>query len=138
MRFRRVSLVLGGSGITPGYALIARILLSDGDKTEVRVVDANKAEEDILLKSELNEPERKSNGQLKVTYVLSHPGENWKGLKGHVNEEIMEKNLFAPQDDNVVFLCGPPGMVQGAALPALRSMCNVLLLFVVQKFADME
>ncbi|KAF9768144.1 hypothetical protein IL306_014589 [Fusarium sp. DS 682] len=44
--FDRVSLVLGGSGIT----LIARILLSSNDTTQIRVIDANKTEADILLK----------------------------------------------------------------------------------------
>lgn len=139
MLCRRVSLVLGGSGITPGYTLIARILLSDGDKTELRVVDANKTEEDILLRGELDRLERDSNGQLKLAHVLSHPGEDWKGLKGHVNEDIIKKNLFAPADDSIAFLCGPPGMIQKAALPALRGRSNrLLLLFVVERFADVE
>lgn len=40
-KFRRVNLVLGGSRITPGYSLIARVMLSKGDETGIRVVDAN-------------------------------------------------------------------------------------------------
>jgi len=124
--FKRVSLVLGGSGITPGYALIARILLAKGsdrkDGTEIRVVDANKAENDILLHKELSDLERDSGGQLKITHVLSHPEneEKWDGEKGHVDKALIKKSLFEPSKDNVVFLCGPPGMIQKAALPALR------------------
>jgi NAD(P)H-flavin reductase len=53
-RFDKVNLVLGGSGITPGYSLIARAMLSSSDKTEIRVVDANKSEKDILLRDELD------------------------------------------------------------------------------------
>ncbi|KXJ89323.1 hypothetical protein Micbo1qcDRAFT_212694 [Microdochium bolleyi] len=127
--FKRVSLVLGGSGITPGYALIARILLDksgsgkSSDPTELRVVDANKTESDILLRNELHELETSSGGQLKITYVLSHPEDegSWKGEKGHVNEEIIKMALFEPAKDSVVFLCGPPAMIQKAALPALKN-----------------
>lgn len=126
--FKRVSLVLGGSGITPGYALIARILLANGsdsnDETEIRVVDANKTENDILLHKELSDLERDSGGQLKITHVLSHPEneDKWNGRKGHVDEALIKKSLFEPSKDNVVFLCGPPGMIQKAALPALKGM----------------
>ncbi|KAF1816578.1 nitrate reductase [Eremomyces bilateralis CBS 781.70] len=120
MRFKHVSLVLGGSGITPGYALVARILLSDGDSTPIRVVDANKSESDILLKGDLDRLEEGSEGRLKVTHVLSHPSEKWEGLKGFVNPEILKGNLFKPEEGSVVFMCGPPAMIQKAVLPALK------------------
>ncbi|KAF2150810.1 hypothetical protein K461DRAFT_228984 [Myriangium duriaei CBS 260.36] len=118
---RKVNLVLGGSGVTPGYALIERCMREDGGKVEVRVVDANKGQKDILLKEELDEMEKKGGGRLKVTHVLSHPekDEEWEGETGHVNAEIIKKACFAPGDGVVTFLCGPPTMIQKAALPAL-------------------
>jgi nitrate reductase (NAD(P)H) len=120
-QFDRINLVLGGSGITPGYSLIARALLEEDDRTEIRVVDANKSESDILLREELDGFEEKSNGRLKVVYVLSHPSEDWKGKKGHVDEGLIKESLFEPGERTGVFLCGPPGMIQKAALPALRN-----------------
>ncbi|KOS23414.1 Nitrate reductase 1 [Escovopsis weberi] len=123
--FRRVSLVLGGSGITPGFALIGRILLSrkhggGADQTSIRVVDANNTQNDILLRAELDRFERESDGQLGVTHVLSKADESWTGLRGYVTEEIMKNSLFPPADDSIALLCGPPAMIQKAALPALR------------------
>lgn len=118
--FTRINLVLGGSGITPGYALLARAMLAADDKTEIRVVDANKSESDILLKDKLDEFEKKSGGRLKITHVLSHPSDGWKGKKGHVDADLIREALFEPGDKTGVFLCGPPGMIQKAALPALR------------------
>ncbi|KAL4939113.1 hypothetical protein BDV06DRAFT_231271 [Aspergillus oleicola] len=117
--YNRISLVLGGTGITPGYALIARILLTKDDKTELRVIDANKTPDDILLRDELDKFERESNGQLTVAHVISSPGDDWMGLKGHVNKGIIREHLFEPADDNVVILCGPPVMIEKAVLPAL-------------------
>lgn len=40
--FDGVSLVLGGSGLTPGLSLLARILLTGGNDTKISVVDVNK------------------------------------------------------------------------------------------------
>ncbi|KAF2272837.1 uncharacterized protein EI97DRAFT_197518 [Westerdykella ornata] len=118
--FDKVSLVLGGTGITPGYSLIARILLSEKDTTRINVVDANKTEADILLKDELDQFEKKSNGQLKVCHVLSHAAEDWKGLRGHINAQIIRENLFEPGESAGVFVCGPPAMIKKASLPALK------------------
>lgn len=110
-------------GITPGYALLARALMGQGeDEVQVRVVDANKSEEDILLREELDHFEKESKGRLKVTHVLSHPSEEWDGLKGHVNGDIIKDSLFPPEQGSAVFLCGPPAMIQKAALPALKGM----------------
>lgn len=120
MTFNKISLVVGGSGLTPGYALIARALLGAGEDLQVRVVDANKSEKDILLHAELDHLEKESKGRLKVTHVLSHPSEDWNGIKGHVNADIIRDNLFPPGEGSVCFLCGPPAMIQKAALPALK------------------
>jgi nitrate reductase (NAD(P)H) len=124
-RFPRVSLVLGGSGLTPGYALVRRIAEDENDPTEVRVIDANKTEDDILLRSELEKLVKESRNQLKITHVLSHPKQkgDWEaagGLSGHVDSGVIEEKLFAPSEDSVALLCGPPGLIQKAALPALK------------------
>lgn len=94
--------------------------MSANDKTEIHVIDANKTESDILLKGDLDRFEKDSRGQLKVMHVLSHPGEDWEGERGHVDEGIIRRGLFEPGEGRAVFLCGPPGMIQKAALPALR------------------
>lgn len=96
--FDNVCLVLGGSGITPGYQIISRILRAKGqgekeDKTFLNVIDANKTEGDILLREELDELAKKYDDQFQITYVLSHPGDDWKGENGHVSKEILEKYL---------------------------------------------
>lgn len=117
--FRRVSLILGGSGITPGYGLLARILLTPGDATELRVIDANNTENDILMRDELDEFERNSRGQLKIMHVLNDPRDDWKGPRGFVTEDMIKRHLFEPSEESVVLLCGPPVMMEKAVLPVL-------------------
>ena len=120
MHFRRITLILGGSGITPGYQLICRILETKGDNTALRVIDASKSEADILLREQMDKLQNEHKEQFKITHVLSHPRDTWKGLKGHVNADIIKANGFAPDEGSAVFLCGPPTMIQKAALPALK------------------
>lgn len=119
--FDHITLILGGSGITPGYALIVRVLETQGDVTAIRVIDANKSEVDILLKDEIDDLVQKYGGgdRFRVEHVLSHPGDEWKGTKGHVDAQVIRKNGFEPDKSAVAFLCGPPAMIQKAALPAL-------------------
>lgn len=69
---------------------------------------------------------KETKGQIQIAYILSHPKDQdgWKkqgGLCGHVNADVINENLFEPSDDTVVFLCGPPAMIQKSALPALTS-----------------
>ncbi|KAL4972506.1 hypothetical protein BDW66DRAFT_169537 [Aspergillus desertorum] len=118
--FERIALVLGGSGVTPGYQVIAKILLSGRkDKTKIRVIDGNRAESDILLRKEMQEFAEKHPEQFQITHVLSHAGDDWKGERGHVDAEILRKYGFEPDEKSVALLCGPPAMIQKAVLPAL-------------------
>ncbi|KAL5042073.1 hypothetical protein BDW71DRAFT_217264 [Aspergillus fruticulosus] len=118
--FERITLVLGGSGVTPGYQVIAKILLSGGeDKTKIRVIDGNRGENDILLRKEMQEFAEKHPEQFQITYILSHAGDDWKGERGHVDTEILHKHGFEPDGKSVALLCGPPAMIQKAVLPAL-------------------
>lgn len=119
-RFNNVTLILGGSGVTPGYQIIARILKTPTDETKVKVIDANKSENDILLASELDDFAKSHGDRFQIAHVLSHPSDNWKGLKGHVKEDIIREHAFEPAERNVALLCGPPTMIQKAALPALK------------------
>lgn len=96
--FLDASLVLSGSGITPGYQLISRILRAKDqgkgeDKTNINVIDANKTEGDILLKDELDRFAKDNPDQSNITHVLSHTDDKWSGEKGHVSKEIPQKHL---------------------------------------------
>ncbi|KAL4909793.1 hypothetical protein BDW74DRAFT_173285 [Aspergillus multicolor] len=118
--FGKVTFILGGSGVTPGYQVIARILSTPSDKTQIKAIYANKSESDILLRESLDKFAEDHEDQFSITHVLSHPSDDWKGLKGHVNEDIIKNNAFEPGEKSVALLCGPPTMIQKAALPVLR------------------
>lgn len=37
--------------------------------------------------------------------------EGWTGPTGHVNASLIEAHLPKPSEDSVIFVCGPPGMM---------------------------
>lgn len=65
----RIVTMAGGTGITPIYQLIRAIAMDPTDQTEVRLIYANKTEEEILLREELLHLEKESAGRVKIWYV---------------------------------------------------------------------
>ncbi|KAL2126981.1 hypothetical protein VTI74DRAFT_11531 [Chaetomium olivicolor] len=119
MRYRRglcrkIGMLAGGTGITPMYQLIRAICEDDRDLTEVSLIYANRTEEDILLRAELEAFARKYPRNLKIYYMLDNPPAEWAYGRGYVTQDIMAQRFPAPSEDSKVMLCGPPGMVNAA------------------------
>ncbi|KAI1358838.1 hypothetical protein F5Y08DRAFT_103641 [Xylaria arbuscula] len=108
---KRISMVAGGTGITPMYQLIRAICEGDEDTTEVSLISANRSPEDILLLKELNSFARRYPKNFKVWYMVDKAPAGWKYGEGYVNADVMKKHLYAPNADTKLFLCGPPGMI---------------------------
>lgn len=108
---KSLGMVAGGTGIAPMYQVLTAILDDPTDKTKISLVYANVAENDILLKAELEDLEAKHSDQLKIHYVLNNAPENWKGSIGFVTPEIMDAHLPKNHEDTNLLICGPPPMV---------------------------
>ncbi|KAL1641005.1 hypothetical protein SLS58_006447 [Diplodia intermedia] len=113
---RRVGMVAGGTGITPMFQLVRAICEDPRDLTEVSLVYANRAEEDILLREELDRFARLYPRNFRVHYMLDHPpAEGWTGGVGFVTRDVMAERLPKPDGaDAKILLCGPPGMVKAS------------------------
>ncbi|KAJ2766514.1 hypothetical protein IWQ56_003696 [Coemansia nantahalensis] len=119
---KEIGLVAGGSGITPMIQLIQHVLADPADKTKLTLVFANKSEDDIILRSVLDDYERKHPGRFTVHYVVDKASSaDWKGDVGYVTRELVQKYFPAPSRDGVLIgVCGPPPMVNvvsGAKAP---------------------
>ncbi|KAI3332039.1 ferredoxin reductase-like protein [Xylariaceae sp. AK1471] len=111
---KRIGMLAGGSGITPMYQLIRAICEDPRDTTEVSLIYANRTEEDILLRAELEAFARKYPRNLKLFYLLDKPSPDWQGGVGYVTKELMAERFPTANSDSKVLLCGPPGMVSAA------------------------
>lgn len=119
----KVSLIAGGTGITPMLQLIREILKQAGaDKTKLSLIFANQTEDDILLKPELDDLAKRYPEQFKLWYTLDRPKPDWTQGKGFITDEMIKQQLFEPSPSTLVLMCGPPPMVNYACIPALEKL----------------
>ncbi|KAG0169347.1 hypothetical protein DFQ28_003708 [Apophysomyces sp. BC1034] len=105
-----IGMIAGGTGITPMYQLIRRILENPNDNTRLWLIYGNKGEQDILLRKELDMLQRNFKDRFTVHYVLEHPPAGWTGGQGFVSESTVRKFL-GDKEKTLVFVCGPDKML---------------------------
>ncbi|XP_008794525.2 nitrate reductase [NADH]-like [Phoenix dactylifera] len=122
----RLAMIAGGTGITPVYQVIQAVLRDQPeDRTEMHLVYANRTEDDILLRDELDGWAREHPDQLKVWYVVGEAkrNEEWRYSTGFVTESILREHIpMGGSEDTLALACGPPPMIQFAVLPSLEKM----------------
>ncbi|KAM0429769.1 hypothetical protein ACHAPT_006375 [Fusarium lateritium] len=111
---KKIGMLAGGTGITPMFQIIRAICEDDRDLTEVSLIYANRSEEDILLRKELESFARRYPQNFKLYYLLDNAPSDWEYGTGYVTQELMAERFPAPGPDSKVMLCGPPGMVNAA------------------------
>ncbi|KAJ3114418.1 hypothetical protein HK100_001669 [Physocladia obscura] len=133
-----IVMIAGGTGITPMYQLIKRILKDSTDKTSISLIYGSKTEADILLGNELQILAQKFPDRLKVNHVVQNissnelpaltrvavPADNGgdankTGLtnllahRGLIDEKVLiECGVPRPDENPLVLVCGPDAMVE--------------------------
>lgn len=125
-RVKTFACFAAGTGITPIYQFIKAILRDKDDKTEITMIYANRKQEDILLKDELDVMIKAHPNRLRVQYVLSMATDKkaWEstgGVCGRVTDLMVKRCVPNGGGDNkaVALLCGPDGFVHDACTNAL-------------------
>ncbi|CAA3018146.1 nitrate reductase [NADH] 2 [Olea europaea subsp. europaea] len=120
---KKLAMVAGGSGITPVYQVMQAILKDPKDETLMYLVYANRTENDILLRNELDAWAEEFKDRVKVWYVVSESIKpDWKYSVGFINEEILREHVPAAWENALALACGPPPMIQFAVNPNLGKM----------------
>ncbi|MDX6562685.1 MAG: hypothetical protein QOD65_2499 [Gaiellales bacterium] len=106
-------LVVAGIGITPAMSIL-RTFADAGDPTPVTLVYGSRRWDDITFREELSA----LNGRLgiRVFNVLSDPHPGWGGPQGRIDAKVLERVLGVIPRPAQAFVCGPPAMVDGAAI----------------------
>lgn len=110
--WERVGMLAGGTGITPMYQLLRRILENPKDQTRVSLIFANRKREDILLANELVSLQSAySNFHLYCT--LTEIPKRWIGGIGYISRDMIRSFMPAPREKNTkILVSGPPAMMQ--------------------------
>lgn len=117
-----VGMMAGGTGITPMLQVVAAALKTKGDTTKFSLIYANKTEGDILVQDLLEDYSQRSEGRFKVYYTLDFPPEKWQHKKGFITDEMIKECLPPPSENPLVFMCGPPPMVEFACKKNLEKL----------------
>ena len=117
-KHRRIVLIAGGSGITPMIAML-RYIDDLCIPVEATLIYCVRREQDIFFRDEISSL-RERLRQFRHVPVLSQPGTEWNGWKGHLRREILEQEL-KNLPESTFFLCGPP-MFMDAGRTLLKEM----------------
>lgn len=111
---KHLAMVAGGTGITPMLQIVREVLSNPLDRTELHLIFANVTEQDILLRDEL-EALQYLYPSFHVYYTLDSPPRGWKMGKGFVSADMLKKHLPATDEDCMVLVCGPKGLLAHVA-----------------------
>ncbi len=78
------------------------------DKTQVRILFANKSSDDILIQDLLDKYAK--DPRVKVFYTLDKGPEGWKGFTGFITKEMLKETMPSPAKDVVICFSGPKPM----------------------------
>mmetsp|Transcript_2470 Transcript_2470/g.3713 ORF Transcript_2470/g.3713 Transcript_2470/m.3713 type:complete len:886 (-) Transcript_2470:225-2882(-) len=116
----KFNMIAGGTGITPVMQIAAEILRHPEDHTHMSLIFACREENDLLMRSTLDEWAEKFPKKFQVHYILSDgwPAD-WKFSTGFVNKALFEKELYPAANDCYNLMCGPPIMLEKGCVPNL-------------------
>lgn len=122
------TLVCAGTGVTPMYQALWKLLGTEGDDRQVVMLYGNKTVEDILMKEQLDAWAAKHPNRLKLVHVIGTTADaprpaGWEDTStytaemGWIDEAKIAKYAFPPSDDTLLFVCGLPPMYQALCGP---------------------
>ena len=119
----RFNMIAGGTGITPVMQVAAEILRHPEDTTQISLIFACREENDLLMRSTLDQWATVFPDKFKVHYILSDKWpKDWKFSTGFVNKDLCEKVLYPAGDDVRNLMCGPPIMLDRGCTPNLVAL----------------
>ena len=110
---KRFIMICGGSGITPIFQVLRAVLKDTEDETKCLVLDGNRLEEDILCREDMDQLMVGNEARCRLLHALTKPTDSWKGLRGRVGKELLEKEVGtceAKNREELVLICGPEAL----------------------------
>ncbi len=105
-----------GSGITPLISIIKSVLFVES-KSTILLIYGNRNTTETLFDSEISGLQNKYPSRLNVVHIHTQPTDNYIGLRGRINNDLLEsifKNERIDINKTEYFLCGPVEMMKDA------------------------
>ncbi len=111
--------IAGGIGITPIMGML-RHMQDTGAQNKSLLLYANRTEESIAFRDELERMCAESGPGLNLVHVLSRPAEGWIGERGHIDEEMLKRYCASRVAGSHFYICGPEGLRQSTVKALIR------------------
>jgi glycine betaine catabolism B len=105
---KHIVALAGGSGITPFRSMILE-MANKKQPSKIVLIYGSRNEKEIVFKEELEQFAHNYPNRLQIVHVLSEPFPEWKGYRGLISGELIEK-IVNDLNHYSFFLCGPPEM----------------------------
>lgn len=103
----------GGSGITPLMSIMTTVLKVEKD-SKITLYYSSRYENSIIFDENIKKLKDTYSDRFDYHYIISRPKDDWSGLKGRIDEQLVSDVLDNKLEDinNIeYFLCGHPGMM---------------------------
>lgn len=114
--YDNVTLIGGGSGITPLFQIVQKVANNPEDNTKVHLIYGSKSPEDILLKKELDAFVAQNPDKIKVDYFVDK-ADKFDGHVGFINKDYLASTVPKPSEKTHAFICGPDGLYKAVSGP---------------------
>lgn len=108
-----VLLVAGGSGIVP-FRAILRHWAAGSRAAAVRLLYSSRSLSEVIYRDELLRFAAYDEVDVHFTLTRDWP-EGWDGHRGRIDSRLLEEIAWRPQDQPLVYVCGPSAFVETAA-----------------------
>lgn len=108
-KVKKFAMICGGSGITPIFQVFRAVMRDKDDTTTCTVLNGNRLFEDILCKEDLDALLWGNEDRGEVIHTLTKAPEAWKGLRGRINGELVQKHCER-HEETLVLVCGPEAL----------------------------
>lgn len=106
-----IVLLGAGSGITPLFALLKQILVTNSGQ-RVTLLYSNTSERTTIFRNELDDLYHQFTDRFQLLYLFSNPTDDWPGLRGRLNNMMLERLLprligTSSPETTRFYVCGP-------------------------------
>lgn len=106
-------LIAGGSGVVPLRAMLRH--WAAGDRSvRARLLYSSRTLEDVIYRDELERLAADSDAEVEFTLTRQWP-DDWDGRRGRVDRQLLEAVAWRPDEQPLVYLCGPSSFVEAVA-----------------------
>jgi len=120
--FDKIGFIAGGSGITPVLQTCHALVADKQRDMSISILFANRTVDDILCKELLDHLQTDPRVRVWYTVDVQPADASWKYSVGFISEAMIADQLPPPAPKTMIFMCGPPPMINFACKPNLTKI----------------